>query len=546
MSRQSRKDKKELKGLAENLLVDYELRNQANDNLDKSLHNIDVMRENIDNQINMKKDLLNELRNRRLNNTQLQDSNLTKFNDEVLKNKLRDGQIYASKSIDLVETNSVKTIDIDRDDFNSYEYNRQFALENNIDLTSPFLNLYSKHEQVEVARKMIEKFDLLELEKEDYGFAACAALIAGIVDCALVGTISHNNPSVLQKKVDEKFYSIVQKYSNNRELPELKAKFEKVQSRKDVSSEYIKKLENKIKAIENGTQSRKDMVGYLEKTYRVKYDAVHDKSIAGMYVNNHHNASLAHDFSPLGLLVGIMDQLTGKSTFISAKTGEISRIATNNKNTELQGNIIQKIIGATNNWFGHCMSDIVGSSGSKGRGQGLPAPFWSYLQKLNFGKVKLSNNKELSIGQLTDWMFQNGYDTRAFVAELIPVIIFETLIRCYWFYKQKFYYGKSFKESLPIANSRELSRLLLVGNATFTSIDTTHATIKGVIKTGGHGVDIGTFVMTVNKPGLVDLGFRSFQNARLELKHKKHVNKIIDEDIVVEYKRVMSSRGVFE
>ncbi|MCC3665181.1 ATP-binding protein, partial [Staphylococcus haemolyticus] len=88
MSRQSRKDKKELKGLAENLLVDYELRNQANDNLDKSLHNIDVMRENIDNQINMKKDLLNELRNRRLNNTQLQDSNLTKFNDEVLKNKL--------------------------------------------------------------------------------------------------------------------------------------------------------------------------------------------------------------------------------------------------------------------------------------------------------------------------------------------------------------------------------------------------------------------------------------------------------------------------
>ena len=105
--------------------------------------------------------------------------------------------------------------------------------------------------------------------------------------------------------------------------------------------------------------------------------------------------------------------------------------------------------------------------------------------KLNFGKVKLSNNKELSIGQLTDWMFQNGYDTRAFVAELIPVIIFETLIRCYWFYKQKFYYGKSFKESLPIANSRELSRLLLVGNATFTSIDTTHATIKGVIKLVG-------------------------------------------------------------
>ena len=98
------------------------------------------------------------------------------------------------------------------------------------------------------------------------------------------------------------------------------------------------------------------------------------------------------------------------------------------------------------------------------------------MQKLNFGKVKLSNNKELSIGQLTDWMFQNGYDTRAFVAELIPVIIFETLIRCYWFYKQKFYYGKSFKESLPIANSRELS--------TFGWCNS-----HGYGNSGGHGVD---------------------------------------------------------
>ena len=101
------------------------------------------------------------------------------------------------------------------------------------------------------------------------------------------------------------------------------------------------------------------------------------------------------------------------------------------------------------------------------------------MQKLNFGKVKLSNNKELSIGQLTDWMFQNGYDTRAFVAELIPVIIFETLIRCYWFYKQKFYYGKSFKESLPIANSRELSRLLLVGNATLLQLILHMQLLKG-------------------------------------------------------------------
>ena len=57
---------------------------------------------------------------------------------------------------------------------------------------------------------MIEKFDLLELEKKTMDSQRCA-LIAGIVDCALVGTISHNNPSVLQKKWMKNF---IQLYRN--------------------------------------------------------------------------------------------------------------------------------------------------------------------------------------------------------------------------------------------------------------------------------------------------------------------------------------------
>ena len=56
---------------------------------------------------------------------------------------------------------------------------------------------------------MIEKFDLLELEKKTMD--SHVALIAGIVDCALVGTISHNNPSVLQKKWMKNF---IQLYRN--------------------------------------------------------------------------------------------------------------------------------------------------------------------------------------------------------------------------------------------------------------------------------------------------------------------------------------------
>lgn len=540
MTRKQNQEKRELKNAAEKLLVDYELRNRASDNLDKVSYNIQKMEDNVDQQIKIKKDLLNNLKERRTSNNNFS-SIQSDFINKDLRNKLRDAQSYTSKNLDLIEINNINTIDIDRDDFDSVEYNKEFAEKENINLDSPFLNLYSKNEQVLVSSQIIEKFDLLQLDKEDYGFAALAALFGGIIDTTLVGTISAKNPSILQKKVDNQFYNIVTKFSKNQQLAEIEQNISKAKS-----PESKEKLIEMKRKLESQKQTRQESISYLENKYKVKYDTVYDEKVDGMYINNHHNSSLAHDFSPLGLIIGILDQLSNKSTFIESNTGKIVRIATSNKNNEFDGNIFKQIISAVINWFGHCMSDIVGSSSSKGRGQGLPAPFWSYLQKLNIGKVKLANSeKPISYGKLTDWMFQNGYDFRAFTTELIPVIIFETLVRTYWFYKQFLYYGKSFKESLPIASSRELARLLLISSSTFSSIDTSHALVKSLIKGGGN-INLNTFVMTVNKPGLLDLGFRSYQNVRMELEHRKTVERIMDEDIVVEYKRVMSSENIFE
>ena len=33
------------------------------------------------------------------------------------------------------------------------------------------------------------------------------------------------------------------------------------------------------------------------------------------------------------------------------------------------------------NWFGHIISDISGSSGTKGRGMGIPSPIWSWTNE---------------------------------------------------------------------------------------------------------------------------------------------------------------------
>lgn len=544
MTRKQNQEKRELNSAAEKLLVDYELRNRAKDNLDKVSHNIQKMDEIVDQQIEMKKDLLNSLKARR--NSIHEDSKIKKdFIDNELRNKLRSGQSYTAKELELINVNQINTIDIDRDDFNSDKYNKEFAKKENINIDSPFLNLYSKNEQVKVAEQMIQKFDLLKLDSDDYLFATSAGLIAGFVDTIFVDTIGKGkDASRLQNMVDKGTEKLVKKYALHQKIAELNNQKKNAKSQKGINE-----IERKIKELQNGRQNFdiKSSIRYLEKKHKVGYDAATSKHIKGMSPDNHHLLSLAHEPSLLGLIIGIYNQLTGTATYMS-KEGKIINTVAENANIELTGSMPNQIIQAINNWFGHIMSDLSGSSTSKGRGSGLPVPGWSSLQKLQFGNIKLKTNKPdtYTFAEVSEWMFKNGYDVRAFTAELIPVLIYETLIRLYWIYKQHLYYGKSLKDSFPIANNRELARLLLIGASTFSTIDVTHGVIKSGTKGGVQPLGIATFIMTVNKLGLIDLGFRSYQNIRFELEHKKHVDHIISKDIKIEYNRVMYSENIFE
>ncbi|WP_114604251.1 ATP-binding protein [Staphylococcus sp. EZ-P03] len=540
MNRKSRIEKRELKDSAENLLVDSELHNRGKDNLEKLAYNSEKMHENIDQQINMKKDLLAQLRQRRQSGSNLS-KNERRFNDEQLRQKLKSANHYAKKEIDLVEVNQVNTIDIDRNDFMTTEYNRAFANQENIELDNPFMNLYSKTEQVRITREIISKFELLELDKMDYLFAAGAGVLAGFVDAIYVGTIAKGKDAKgLQKFVDNQVGKLVRDYGLHEKIAMLNKQKENANSK-----EAIEKINKTISEYKSGERpfDLKSGIRLLEKNHKVAYDAATSKAMPGMSPDNHHLLSLGHDPSPLGLIVSIFDQINGKSTFIS-KTGDIVSVAAENTNNELTGNLPNKIIQASNNWFGHLMSDVSGSATSKGRGSGLPVPGWSSLQKLQFGQIPI-NNETMTMAKASEWMFKNGYDLRAFTTELIPVLIYETLIRMYWFYKQHFYYGKTVKESIPVANSRELQRLLLMGAASFSAVDVTHGVIKSTMKGGPQPQGVATFIMTVNKPGLLNLGFRSYQNMRSEIVHRKKVYEIIDQDIAVEYRRIVNANDIF-
>lgn len=530
------KDKKELNSIAENLVVDLHLQNRGKDNLDKSLYNSKIVQQNLDKQINLKQNILKDLRNRRLNT-----SSLLKKDDDVLLNKINLTQKFLSKDLETIENTKVDTIDIDRSDFETRKYNENFAELENINLNNPFMNLFSKIEQIEMASETINQFDLLRLDNHDYLFASAAGLISGFIDVIFVGTIKKGNEAQgLQNFVDSRVSNLVEKYGLKQKIAQLE-KQKKYAKNKNVSN-----IDKVIEEYKSGKRKWdvKSSIRFLEKKHKVSYDTAMSKNIPGMSPDNHHLYSLAHEPSLLGLIVGIHDQLTGNSTFMSNK-GRIIQTPAENINNEINGDLPTKIIQATQNWFGHIMSDISGSSTSKGRGSGLPVPGWASLQKLQFGsfKLKASSDDTYNIAEISEWMFKNGYDIRSFTAELIPVLIYETLLRLYWFYKQHFYFGKSIKESLPIANKRELSRLLLISASTFSAVDVSHATIKSSI---GGGFDLGTFLMTVNKPGLLDFGFRSLQTVHFEYKHSQHLKKIIDEEVLTEYRRVINNTTPFE
>lgn len=533
----NRKQKEELKRMnefAESLVVDNEIKNQGRVNLDSAMYNIEKLNEHIEESNQKKRDLLNVLKTKSINST---------VNKEELINMMVGIKNQQGSEIVIQKSDYVDTPEIYQDWDIAAQENRKFAEENSIDLSSPFFSMFSQVEQVQMANALTSKFELIQLDKYDYLFATGCGLIAGFVDAMFVGTIqSGKEAKGIQKGVDDVFDKLVSKVGKNQKIAELEKNKSKAKTLED--KEKLEKMINNLKkgnkvSDKNGNTriwEKKDSIKILEKNHRVKYDAGMHKEVKGMTLDNHHLRSLAHDPGLIGLIFGIYNQLSGSSTFMG-DGGKLVSVITDNLNNELSGNTIQQVVQAIQNWFFHCLSDVAGSSSSKGRGSGLPVPGWVALQKLQIGNFNLNGTQQnLNIAEVSDWMFKNGFDLRAFTAQTIPVVIYETLLRCYWFCKQHFYYGKELKDSVPLANNRELARLLLFSSASFSTVDVVHATVKAK---PGTPTFLATFLMTINIPGLLDLGFRSVQNIRNEVLHRKHVQNLIDTDLKNEFDRIL-------
>ena len=296
-------------------------------------------------------------------------------------------------------------------------------------------------------RALIQSGD--KCDKYDYLIAVACGAVGGVVDIFLVGA---PGDSVLGKWTDAQVDNVVKGFAK---LSGWKPKPDKADS---VAS----------------------AIGFLEKKFKVNYDQRHSADVNNLFnmsTKNHHMMSLAHSPDVIGLFFSILNQFTSTATFVA--NGQLVTI--NTETFELQGgNFIAKIFCGIANWFGHLMSDVAGSSGSRGnagRGAGIVMPFYELFSFCKFGKFNVGQDKQ-DLATIATRAFQEGYDFRFGLATAIPVIITDLSIRLIWALRRHFQYGKLLKECIPTRKHADLRIMLIFGNGTLCVMDGIDAGVR--------------------------------------------------------------------
>lgn len=234
-------------------------------------------------------------------------------------------------------------------------------------------------------------------------------------------------------------------------------------------------------------------IGFLEKKFKVNYDQRHTGDVGNLFqmsVKNHHMISLAHSPDIVGLFFSILNQFTATSSFIAK--GEL--ITIESTTLELQGgNFIARLFCGVANWFGHIMSDIAGSTGSRGgvgRGSGVVIPFYELFQFCKFGRFQVGQDRQ-DLATIAVRAFQQGYDFRFGLATAIPIIITDLSIRLIWSLRRHFQYAMPLNECVPTQKHDSLRVMLLFGNGTLCVMNG----IDAGIRSGGNFL---TFFMRLN------------------------------------------------
>jgi len=411
---------------------------------------------------------------------------------------------FVQKEDEFLKFISVDTIDPDQGFSDYFSEVSRYAARNDIDLSNdPFKKLLSPSQRREIEKRIRDDYTLkpASCDKYDYMIAATCGAIGGVIDVFFVGIPGQ---SKLGSFTDKQANRLVEKFATACGW----------------------------KGGRNSKNSTKSATGFLERKFRVNYDQTTsvgkngtDGKVKNLSMKNHHVKSLSHSPDIMGLFFSILNQFTNTSSFVSK--GKVVTVET--KSFELRGStFVSKLYCGFFNWLGHLFSDLSGSSGSKGRGAGIPIPFYSLLQFVEVGSF---GQHKQTFATVAVKVFENEYDLRHGAAMAIPVAITDLLIRLMWSVKSHFYHKKNWENSMPFGNIPELRRMLLVGHVTLCLIDTGDAAARS----GGNCVAL---FLRMNLIGWVRFGHLGLKEARAIFKQNALDIESFEKDLDDEMKEI--------
>lgn len=401
-----------------------------------------------------------------------------------------------------------------------------------LDLSAdPYISLMSKKDQETFAKQVREDYyeRKANCDKYDYALSALCGVITGIIDVAFVGGPENSKLGNWTDTQAEKIVERISKKLWDKDQPlreQIKATAKELGLSTDERHRMLKNAGIPYdQFITKCPEGQQQCIQYLEKKFRVDYDASSAGYLTGdqallqgkMYAKNHHIMSLGHSPDLLGLIFSLVDQFTGKGTYVAG--GKIIRLKTVPKKNgidefELHGeNFIAKLFCGVANWFYHCISDLAGSNNATGRGSGLPIPGFELLQFVAVGNFDGKTFAELSIK-----VFEAGYDARFGAAMAIPVIINDLLVRLIFAVKRFFYHHLPLKECIPvdlklINRQPELRRMFLVAHGVLCIFDVGDALVT-YAKNGAGTTGIVPAVLHLNFFALIRFSQIGFSELR--------------------------------
>ncbi len=358
-------------------------------------------------------------------------------------------------------------------------------------------------------------------DKADYAFAVFSGIMAGIADAVFVGEIKISDREIeLSKNQVENF---IHQYADARGLDK---------------------------------SNMKNVIGELEKKFKVAQDDVWNGKGIHISASNHHLADLAHHPTPLGLASAIIVQFLRVGTFVSrdgkwhflavettakdikdilkpvAITGILNWLAalTEKKyesayDTEMpkalrkllhlaaSAPILVEVAECADNWLGHLISDLDGTKKNAGGGMGIPGVFISLLYELSALPILNSTGLPNFVNRLYERQRIDLRDElplyKAAKKQIIPVAFNEILVRLGYFLTHLLeeivtrdkMSDIRWDRVIPFDN-RTVDRMLMISSMTFTIADTADAAIHAAIESGANWVLFsGKFVTRFNYVG---------------------------------------------